>query len=108
MEISRATLLRGARLFTTDLIVVEAHALLLSVLGHSVARRWLRELEMDAVEVIAQDKTRAREIIFQYTDKDFSLCDACSFAVMERLGVSQAFAFDAHFAQYGWTVLRAE
>jgi predicted nucleic acid-binding protein len=33
------------------------------------------------------------------------MCDAVSFAVMERLGISAAFTFDAHFAQYGWSVL---
>jgi len=81
VEISRTVLLRGARFFTTDLIVVEAHALLLSVLGYSVARCWLRELKIDAIEVAARDKTRVCEIIFQYTDKDFSLCDACSFTI---------------------------
>ncbi|MBI1928199.1 VapC toxin family PIN domain ribonuclease [Candidatus Poribacteria bacterium] len=72
VEIYRAAPLRGARFFTTDLMVVEAHALILSVLGHSAARRWLRNLEMGTVEVTAGDQARAREIIFQYTDKDFS------------------------------------
>jgi predicted nucleic acid-binding protein len=46
-------------------------------------------------------------IIYQYDDKDFSLTDATSFAVMERLRVPAAFTFDRHFAQYGFTVLTA-
>ena len=43
--------------------------------------------------------------MFQYQDKDFPMVDAISFAVMERLGISVAFAFDQHFTQYGWTAL---
>ena len=43
--------------------------------------------------------------MFQYQDKDFPLVDAISFSVMERLGISVAFAFDQHFTQYGWTAL---
>jgi hypothetical protein len=34
-------------------------------------------------------------------DKTYSLCDALSFAVMERLKISRAASFDAHFRQYG-------
>jgi predicted nucleic acid-binding protein len=37
----------------------------------------------------------------QYDDKAFSLTDATSFGVMERLGTSQAFTFDRNFLQYG-------
>ena len=38
-------------------------------------------------------------------DKTFSYTDACSVAVMERLGLKTAFAFDPHFRQYGFHVL---
>ena len=48
---------------------------------------------------------RALEIIERYQDKEFSLTDATSFAVMERLGIEAAFAFDADFRQFGLTVL---
>ncbi len=40
--------------------------------------------------------------------KDFSLTDATSFALMERLGVRFAFTFDRNFAQYGLTALAPE
>ena len=33
------------------------------------------------------------------------MTDAISFAIMARLGLSQAFTFDKHFEQYGWRVL---
>ena len=47
------------------------------------------------------DERRARAIIEQYQDEAFSYCDAVSFAVMERLDISEAIAFDEHFRQYG-------
>ena len=49
-----------------------------------------------------RDERRAREIVFGYADKDFSLTDATSFAVMERLRIPQAFTLDRNFAQFGW------
>lgn len=33
-------------------------------------------------------------------DQDFSFTDCTSFALMERLGVAEAFAFDRHFLVY--------
>jgi predicted nucleic acid-binding protein len=37
----------------------------------------------------------------RHRDKTYSLCDALSFAVMQRLGVRHAIAFDRHFREYG-------
>ena len=34
-------------------------------------------------------------------DKTYSFCDALSFVVMERLGITEAIAFDRHFREYG-------
>ncbi len=44
-------------------------------------------------------------IISQYTDKTFSYAGATSFAVMERLGIRKAFAFDPHFRQFGLQIV---
>lgn len=96
------------RLFTTNFVLAEIHALALTRLGRAVAARVLRQLDESTTTIIrasAADERRAREIIFRYDDKDFSLTDAISFAVIERLGITQAFTFDRHFAQYGLTVL---
>ena len=98
------------RLFTTNLILAETHALLLSRLGREIALKVLREIDRSATTIVRTtlaDELKAREILEKYHDKDFSLCDAITFAVMERLGISSAFAFDQHFAQYGFTKLFA-
>jgi predicted nucleic acid-binding protein len=96
------------RLFTTNFLLAETHALLMSRMGRAVAARALFEIDRSATTVIrasAADERRARAIIAQYDDKDFSLTDAISFAVMERLGLIYAFTFDRHFAQYGFIAL---
>jgi predicted nucleic acid-binding protein len=92
------------------LLLIESHALILSVLGRAQAAQFLKHMEESHTVVIrvrAADEARAKQILFQYTDKDFSFADATSFAVMERLDIRLAFTFDRDFAQYGFTVLTA-
>ena len=96
------------RIFSSNFVRAEAHALLLNRLGRPAAMRLLAELANGGttlIRVTAQDERRALEIIERYQDKEFSLTDTTSFAVMERLGVEAAFAFDRDFRQYGVPVL---
>jgi uncharacterized protein len=53
-----------------------------------------------------EDEASARATIYRYTDKTFSLTDAISFVVMERLGITTPFTFDDDFRQYGFTPAR--
>ncbi len=97
------------QLFTTNFVVAETHGLFLVRLGHGPALAFLRQLPASTttiVRVSARDEARGQQIIFQYSDKDFSLTDATSFAVMERLRIGTAFSYDRHFAQYGFALLR--
>jgi uncharacterized protein len=92
----------------SNVLLIESHALILSVLGRDRASQFLRDMEESNTVVIrarAADEERAKQILFQYTDKDFSFADAISFTVMERLGIRLAFTFDRDFAQYGLTAL---
>ena len=98
-------------LFTTNFIVAETHSLLLNRLGRDLSALVLQQIDRGTttiVRVSAADERRAREIIALHDDKDYSLTDAMSFAVMERLHIDVAFTFDRHFAQYGFVVLGAE
>jgi uncharacterized protein len=82
----------------------------LSVLGRSHAAQFLKDMEESNTVVIrarAADEERAKQILFQYTDKEFSFADAISFAVMERLTIRLAFTFDRDFTQYGFPVIPA-
>ena len=97
--------------FTTNTVVIETHALIVSTLGIGPGQAFLRAAGTGGTTVVrsrASDEQRAREIIYQYNEKDFSMTDAISFAVMERLHITRAFTFDRHFAQYGFTVLTPE
>jgi predicted nucleic acid-binding protein len=98
----------SSRLYTTNFILAETHALLLSKLGRRTAFRVLAEIDRsDAfiVRVAAGDERQARVLLARYDDKDFSLTDATSFVVMDRLRIGQAFTFDHDFAQYGFSIL---
>ncbi|MDI6711231.1 MAG: PIN domain-containing protein [Bacillota bacterium] len=88
-------------LVVTNYVRAETHALLLARAGRELALRFLED-ESWAVEwVEPEDEKRAMEILRRFQDKDFSLTDAVSFAVMERLGIKEAVSFDRHFSQYG-------
>jgi uncharacterized protein len=92
---------RKAPCFITNYVEVEAHALLLCRVGRSVARQWVLSGALPVVRALPQDEDRARELIARHDDKDWSLCDAISFAMSDRLGVKRAFSFDHHFGQLG-------
>jgi predicted nucleic acid-binding protein len=95
-------------LYTTNVVLIEQHALHLSRLGRAIALQALLLIDRSDIRIVrvtAEDELAAREILTRYTDKDWSLADATSFVVMERLGIRYAFTFDSDFAQYGFTVL---
>jgi predicted nucleic acid-binding protein len=99
---------RHRHLFTTNFIIAETHSLVLNRLGRDLAAQVVETIdnsETTIVRVSAADERRAREIIVTHQDKDYSLTDATSFAVMERLHIGEAFTFDRHFAQFGFAVL---
>ncbi|MFN8637665.1 MAG: PIN domain-containing protein [Chloroflexota bacterium] len=99
----------GTRLVFTNFVRAEAHALTLNRLGHATANRLLARLQTTAVttlvRVTEEDESAALQLIARYHDKDFSVTDATSFVVMERLGLHHALSFDDDFRQYGWTLL---
>lgn len=97
--------LEKSHLFTTNFVVAETHALLLNRIGHDLATAFLDQTNRSTATIVRvnlNDERCAREIIIRYGDKDFTLTDATSFAVMERLAISFAFTFDHHFTQYGF------
>ena len=86
--------------FVTNYIEVETHALLLRKLGRSLALEWLLRGGLPVVRVSPQEEQRAKEILERYSDKDWSLCDSISFAVIDSRNVDAAFSFDRQFFQF--------
>lgn len=94
------------RLVTTNAVVNETYALLLVRArdGRTRAISFLDGLAGSDVRVErirAADEARAFELVRRHRDKSYSLCDAQSFVVMERLGLANAISFDRHFRDYG-------
>lgn len=91
------------RLFTTDHVLVECWFLIASRLGRDKALAFWDGLRTGIVSIVpvqSSDLETAHKILAEFTDQDFSLVDATSFAVMERLGEHEVFAFDEHFRVY--------
>ena len=89
-------------LFVTNFIIAETYTLMLRKIGRDEAVEYVEKLRNTAEieRVSEEDENKAWQIILRYQDKDFSYVDATSFAVMERLGIRDAFSFDEHFEQY--------
>jgi predicted nucleic acid-binding protein len=76
---------------------------------NSRARHAFKQALLDALDlgfcdverVSREDESRAVALVRAHEDKTYSLCDAMSLVVMERLGITDAIAFDRHFAEYG-------
>lgn len=98
-----------AAFVTTDLIVAETWALLCSHLGRAAALTFwetLRETRIPLLTPDARDLEAAWWIVNAYSDQNFSFVDSVSFALMERSGITEAFAFDTHFLVYRYGARR--
>lgn len=91
----------------TGHVLAETWQLLSARFGKEVAETfWGRLRESGAVvePVTASDLEAASRIEATYPDEEFSLVDRTSFAVMERLGITQAASFSPSFAAYRYGV----
>ena len=64
--------------------------------------------ESTQIEIVYPDSAlekKAKQILRQYADKDFSLADAISFAWLKEAGLIDAFSYDQHFVTAGYNLL---
>lgn len=98
-----------AALFTSNYVFAETYTALLVRVGRAEAIEWGRRFRAGtAIELVRLEpevEEEAWEILERHDDKRWSFVDATSFALLERHGGEEAFAFDAHFAQRGLRVL---
>ncbi len=97
-------------LLTTNHVAGETWTFLRRRLGHRAARRFLDELERSeratvrhVDEAIESD---AWSWLRRHDEREYSFVDATSFAVMRRLRLGEALAFDGHFSAAGFLELR--
>jgi predicted nucleic acid-binding protein len=92
-------------LVTSNYTFDEIITLIRMHLGHHIAVRFGERLRQEKiaqlVRLTEKDEQKAWEIFERHQDKEFSFTDCTSFALMERLQIDTAFAFDRHFRQYG-------
>ena len=100
---------RGRRVVTTNLIVAETYALLLSRTRRQAALGFLRAVRKSPNQVVsATPELEDRAIthwLERYEDQDFSLADAVSFEVMTGRGIREVLTLDHHFSTAGFTML---
>lgn len=96
---------RTQPLLTTDYVADETLTLL-KARGQNRRALTLGQQFFDGslatIYYLTEDDIRAAWQVFtRYADKEWSFTDCTSKVVMERLGITEAFAFDHHFRQFG-------
>lgn len=97
-------------LFTTSYVLAETAALVQNRLGMNTAREF-HEAVAPALEVEWVDNQLHEQgvaALLAANRRDLSLVDCVSFAACRRAGVDRVFAFDGHFEEQGFTLLRAQ
>ncbi len=94
------------RLVTTDYVIDELLTLLL-IRGHRPVAEMLgpllfSESMAEIVWVTPTDVEAAWRVFESFTDKEWSFTDCVSYAIMKRLGISEAFSLDDDFRQFGF------
>jgi predicted nucleic acid-binding protein len=93
---------------TTSFVLAEALTLIGRRTTHHFAAERARLIYAStALKVIRptlEDELHAVLLFEKFADRSTSFVDCVSFAVMKRIGVSDAFSFDDHFKVAGFTV----
>lgn len=99
-------------LVTSNLVLMEAYAALVGRIQRvAIARLRATVASSSHTHVERVDELTeelAWELFMRYDDKDVSMVDCTSFAIMEQLGLSHAFTFDRHFEQIGFYTVPGE
>ena len=101
--------LPNERLVTSNLVLGETWTLLSRRSGYRSAIRWLDVLRSERIVVERVDAVLEDEAwawLRVHDERPYSFVDATSFALMRKLRITDALAFDGDFAAAGFTELR--
>lgn len=99
---------RRAPLLSTSFVVVETYALLGRRLGLEAVRAFRSDLA-PLIEVVWVDETlheAGLDLLLERRKRKLSLVDAVSFVTMRGRGIEEAFAYDPHFEQEGFLLVK--
>ena len=103
-EVARSLLTEHARsLVTSDLVLAELWNLANARIDHSAANRTVAAIADGVARVECAtdaDLEAAAAALADFSDQAFSLTDRTSWALMERLAITDALALDADFRVY--------
>jgi predicted nucleic acid-binding protein len=98
------------RLTTSSAVVAETWTLLRRGAGHAKAWLWLDRVRGDThcrIERVTREiEDEAWAWLRTHDERSYSFVDATSFALMRRLRISEALAFDGDFAAAGFVEIR--
>jgi uncharacterized protein len=101
----------GTRLVTSNHVRGETWTVLRRRVGHRIAVGSLALLDSAPrlrIEFVSQDlETEALRWLRRHDERPYSFVDATSFALMRKLRIREALAFDGDFAAAGFVELRA-
>ena len=101
--------LREAPVVTSNLVMGEAWTLLSHRAGHHRALQWFESVFNEQVTIERVDTRTESEAwawLRRQDERPYSFVDATSFALMRKLRIEEALAFDGDFAAAGFTELR--
>ncbi|MDE0136327.1 MAG: PIN domain-containing protein [Acidimicrobiaceae bacterium] len=93
----------ASSLVTSDHVLAELWNLLNARTDFRSANRIVGEIQTGLPRIectVSEDLQAAEAIRVKFDDQAFSLTDRTSFALMERLGISDALSFDEHYRLY--------
>ena len=98
------------QLVTTNYVLDELYTLLLMNIGYQRTAEFKRQIDvliqeriLEIVWVSQNIAAEAWDVFEQFnSDKRWSFTDCTSYVVLKQMGISEAFAFDQHFAQMGF------
>jgi uncharacterized protein len=93
-------------LLTTDYVVDETLTLLRSrgesLRASSLGEAFFSGALADLYFLTEEDIRQTWQVFGKFSDKEWSFTDCSSRVVMSKLGITDAFAFDHHFHQFGF------
>jgi len=96
----------AVRLITSDYVIDEALTHIRAWSGHATAVKFGEVIRshplVEWTDVDADTWDAGWDIFVRYDDREFSLTDCISFAIMRERAIWEAFTFDRHFQQMGF------